>query len=68
MSVLQLVQNTIHFIKRFLILRIFLAVRQWEEGTLGETDDMDGYDGDTESYGELHAVCPKCAADVEPQA
>ena len=34
-------------------------------GTLGQTDDMDGYDGDTGSYGELHAVCPKCAEDVE---
>ncbi|WP_158616793.1 hypothetical protein [Acidovorax sp. FJL06] len=35
------------------------------EGTLAESDDMDGYDGDTDSYGELHAVCPKCATDVE---
>ncbi len=46
---------------------VFCPVCEWE-GTLGETDDMDGYDGDTDSYGELHAVCPKCAADVEPQA
>lgn len=36
------------------------------EGTLAQTDEMDGYDGDTDSYGQLHAVCPKCAADVEP--
>ena len=35
------------------------------EGTLCDTDDMDGVDGDTDSYGELHAVCPKCASDVE---
>lgn len=35
------------------------------EGTADQADEMDGYDGDTDSYGDLHMVCPKCAEDLE---
>lgn len=43
---------------------VFCPACDWQ-GTGHEADEMDGYDGDTDSYGDLHMVCPKCAADVE---